>query len=173
MKEFKTAFVARPSKKINLRSDKQIYQLIANRKQFDGNIENGRAVYLKTGCYACHGGIANRTTTIFGPALSGATLRLKRSELADAIVYPSKQVVERFKASMIATVDGKTQTGFITEQTDDDVTITDIDNNITRIPREDIEEIKAQNKSLMPDTLLNGLSNNEINDLLTFLNSLK
>lgn len=173
LKEFKTAFVARPSKKINLRSDKQIYQLIANRKQFDGNIENGRAVYLKTGCYACHGGIANRTTTIFGPALSGATLRLKRSELADAIVYPSKQVVERFKASMIATVDGKTQTGFITEQTDDDVTITDIDNNITRIPREDIEEIKAQNKSLMPDTLLNGLSNNEINDLLTFLNSLK
>ena len=52
-------------------------------------------------------------------------------------------------------------TSYKYQQTDDDVTITDIDNNITRIPREDIEEIKAQNKSLMPDTLLNGLSNNE------------
>ncbi|MEC9091893.1 MAG: hypothetical protein VX438_04250, partial [Planctomycetota bacterium] len=80
---------------------------------------------------------------------------------------------ERFKASLVATIDGKTYTGFITEQTDDYVTLTDIENKITRIAREDVEQIKAQDKSLMPEKLLNGFSNSEISDLLAFLESLK
>ena len=173
LQQFKTAFVPRPEKKTSLRSDESIFALIDSAKEIQGDPNRGRAIYLKAGCYACHGGIENRATTIFGPALGGVTLRLKRKELADAIVYPSRQVVERFKASLVETVDGKTYTGFITEQTDEFVTITDIDNRITRIRKEDIEQMKTQNKSLMPEKLLNAFSDQEIHDLLSFLKSLK
>lgn len=173
LQQFKTAFVARPEKKINLRSNESLFDVISNTKEIQGDPVRGRGIYLKAGCYACHGGIENKSTTIFGPALGGVTLRLKRQELADAIVYPSKQVVERFKASLIETVDGKSYTGFITEQTDDFVTITDIENKITRIRRGDIEQMKTQNKSLMPKNLLNAFSDQEIKDLLSFLKSLQ
>jgi hypothetical protein len=40
-------------------------------------------------------------------------------ELADAMVYPSKQVADRFKAQEVRLKDGELLAGFITEQTDD------------------------------------------------------
>jgi putative heme-binding domain-containing protein len=124
-------------------------------------------------CYACHGGIEDRKTTIFGPALNGVTLRLKRIELADAIVYPSKQVVERFKASVLITTSGKQYSGFITEQSDDFVSITDIQNKITRVPRVKVDSIELQKTSLMPKRLLGTFTDEQVRDIMAFLQSLK
>ena len=142
-------------------------------EQPQGDVSKGRALYLKTGCYACHGGIVDRKITIFGPPLNGVTLRLKRTELADAIVYPSKQVVERFKASLLITTSGNQYNGFITEQTDDFVSITDLQNKITRLPKSEVESIRLQETSLMPAKLLNSLSDQQVRDLLAFLKSLR
>jgi putative heme-binding domain-containing protein len=105
--------------------------------------------------------------------LNGVTLRLKRAELADAIVYPSKQVAERFKASLLITTSDNLYNGFITEQTDDFVSITDLQNKITRLPRSEVDSIQLQETSLMPAKLLNGLSDQQVRDLLAFLKSLK
>lgn len=167
------AFVAREFAKTTQRSDEVIHKLIASLEQIQGDMNKGRALYLKTGCYACHGGIVDRKTTIFGPSLNGVTLRLKRAELADAIVYPSRQVAERFKASLLITTSGNLYNGFITEQTDDFVSITDLQNKITRLPRSEVDSIQLQETSLMPAKLLNGLSDQQVRDLLAFLKSLK
>ena len=167
------AFVAREFAKTTQRSDEVIHKLIASLEQIQGDMNKGRALYLKTGCYACHGGIVDRKTTIFGPSLNGVTLRLKRAELADAIVYPSKQVAERFKASLLITTSDNLYNGFITEQTDDFVSITDLQNKITRLPRSEVDSIQLQETSLMPAKLLNGLSDQQVRDLLAFLKSLK
>ena len=100
-------------------------------------------------------------------------MRLKRTELADAIVYPSKQVVERFKASLLITTSGNQYNGFITEQTDGFVSITDLQNKITRLPKSEVESIRLQETSLMPAKLLNSLSDQQVRDLLAFLKSLR
>ncbi|MDP7050925.1 MAG: HEAT repeat domain-containing protein [Verrucomicrobiota bacterium] len=167
------AFVARDVAKATQRSDEVIHKLISSKKHIQGNISQGRAMYLKAGCYACHGGIDDRKTTIFGPPLNGATLRLKRKELADAIVYPSKHVAERFKASMLITKNGNRYNGFITEHTEDFVSVTDLQNKITRLPRSEVDSIQLQQTSLMPMKLLNGFSDQQVGDLLAFLKSLK
>lgn len=166
-------FVARRFAKTAQRPDEEIHKLIASMEQPQGDVSKGRALYLKTGCYACHGGIVDRKITIFGPPLNGVTLRLKRTELADAIVYPSKQVVERFKASLLITTSGNHYNGFITEQTDDFVSITDLQNKITRLPKSEVESIRLQETSLMPAKLLNSLSDQQVRDLLAFLKSLR
>jgi len=101
------------------------------------------------------------------------TLRLKRGELADALVYPSKQVAERFRATQLTTKDGRTLSGFITEQSDDFVSITDLQNTVTRLPRNSVKSIDAQGASLMPARLLNMVSDDDLRDLLAFLASLK
>ncbi len=173
LRRYGEAFVARELTRTVQRPDEEIHKLIASLGQIQGDANKGRALYLKAGCYACHGGIADRKTTIFGPPLNGATLRLKREELADAIVYPSKQVVERFKASVLLTTGGKQYSGFITERTDDFVSVTDLQNKITRLPRSEVDSIQLQQTSLMPTKLLNGLSDQQVRDLLAFLQSLK
>ncbi len=167
------AFVAREFAKTDQRPDEEIHKLITSSKQIQGDVTKGRALYLKAACYACHGGITDRKTSIFGPSLNGVTLRLKPAELADAIVYPSKQVVERFKASLLITTSGNRYNGFITEQTGDFVSITDLQNKITRLPRSNVDSIQLQEVSLMPAKLLNALSDQEVGDLLAFLKSLK
>jgi len=167
------AFLVRQNTKTRLRSDDIIYDIIISKISAKGDIENGRTLYLNAGCYACHGGIADLKTTIFGPSLNGVTLRLKPEELADAIVYPSKNVPERFKASLLTTIDGDQYNGFITEQTDKFVSITDLQNKITRLKKSAVDSIKPQESSLMPPKLTNSFSDKQIMDLLAFLQSLK
>jgi len=105
---------------------------------------------------------------LFGPDLAGATRRLSRPELADAIVYPSKQVADRFKAQEVRLKDGEPLTGFITEQTGEAITLAARD-QVHRVPRSRILAITAQSASLMPEKLLNSLTDEEIRDLLAFL----
>ena len=173
LQQYKTAFVARPLAQLAQRPDEELHKLVANLQEIKGDLVKGRGLYLKAGCYACHGGIEDRKTTIFGPALNGVTLRLKRIELADAIVYPSKQVVERFKASVLITTSGKQYSGFITEQSDDFVSITDIQNKITRVPRVKVDSIELQKTSLMPKRLLGTFTDEQVRDIMAFLQSLK
>ena len=99
--------------------------------------------------------------------------RLKRAELADAIVYPSKHVVERFKASVVVTDDGKILKGFITERNADFLSVTDLQNRVTRLRQDEVESVQTQNVSLMPAKLLSRLTDEEIRDLLAFLNGLR
>ena len=170
--QFQEAFVARASA-VAPRADAEIHALIAGMEKIAGNAERGRAIYLRASCYACHGGLATQQTTIFGPSLGGVVQRLKRAELADAIVYPSKHVVERFKASVVVTDDGKILKGFITERNADFLSVTDLQNRVTRLRQDEVESVQTQNVSLMPAKLLSRLTDEEIRDLLAFLNGLR
>jgi putative heme-binding domain-containing protein len=110
-----------------------------------------------------------REGRLFGPDLSGVTRRLSRAELADSMVYPSKQVPDRFKAFEIELKDATPVTGFITEQNNEAVTLADRE-QVRRIPRSEIRAITPQSMSLMPANLINRLSSEEIRDLMAFLN---
>jgi putative heme-binding domain-containing protein len=89
-------------------------------------------------------------------------------ELAEAMVYPSKQVADRFKAQEVRLKAGELLAGFITEQTDDTVTLAARD-QVHRVPRARIQSIAPQATSLMPERLSNALTDDEVRDLLAFL----
>ena len=135
-----------------------------------GDATRGAKLYERLLCNSCHGGgvTPGQEGRLFGPDLAGATRRLSRPELADAIVYPSKQVADRFKAHELRLKDGEPLAGFITEQTDDTVTLAARD-QVYRIPRSRIQSIAPQATSLMPERLVNALTDDEIRDLLAFL----
>ena len=135
-----------------------------------GDAGGGARVYERLQCNSCHGGgvTPGQEGRLFGPDLAGVTRRLSRQEFADAIVYPSKQVADRFKAQQVQLKEGESLTGFITEQNDETVTLADRD-LVHRIPRTQIRSVTPQSTSLMPEHLLNRLSPVEIRDLLAFL----
>ena len=171
-KQFGQPFAPRvkPREQLN---DSALHALIAGMKEYSGDLARGRQVYLEASCFACHGGVDDQSSAVFGPALAGVTKRLNTTELTDALVYPSRQVPERFKAQEVLTTDDKTLNGFLTEHSEDFIAITDLQNQVTRLPRSAVKEIKPQETSLMPTKLLNRFSREDIAHLMAFLHQLK
>ncbi len=155
------------------RGDGELHSFILTDSSRGGSASRGAGVYERLQCHTCHGGAASltRESRIFGPDLAGVTRRLTRAELADALIYPSRQVADRFKAMEVTLRDGTSFTGFITEQTSETVTLADRD-QVHRIPRPQVEKIAPHSASLMPDRLLNSLTNEEIRGLLAYLEAI-
>ncbi|MCI0539164.1 MAG: c-type cytochrome, partial [Verrucomicrobiales bacterium] len=153
------------------KSDDDVHRFLLSDSFKDGNAANGAKLYEAVACNSCHGGgvTPGREGRIFGPDLAGVTRRLSRAELADAMVYPSKQVPDRFKAFEVELKDATPLTGFITEQNDEAVTLVDRE-QAHRIDRSQIRAIMPQSLSLMPANLINRLTWEDIRDLMAFLN---
>ena len=77
-------------------------------------------------------------------------------------------MADRFKAHELRLKDGEPLVGFITEQTEDTVTLAARD-QVHRILRSRIQSIAPQATSLMPERLVNVLTDDEVRDLLAFL----
>jgi putative heme-binding domain-containing protein len=155
------------------RPDPEIYNTILLTSIESGDAMRGRKIYERYLCNSCHAGgqTPGQEGRLFGPDLTGVTSRLTRAELADAMVYPSKQVADRFKAVGLTLKDGRELTGFVTERTADHVTFADA-TTVYRLRPNEIEKQAPQEKSLMPEGLLRALSDQEIAHLLKFLSTI-
>jgi putative heme-binding domain-containing protein len=152
------------------KSDEEVRRQIVGERLPRGDSGRGGRIYETLQCNTCHGGgvTPGREGGIFGPDLAGVTRRLSRIELADSLVYPSKQVPDRFKGFEVTLKIGGVLTGFVTEQNSSRVTFVERD-RVRQLARSDIESMTPQKNSLMPEKLLNRLSDQELADLLAFL----
>jgi putative heme-binding domain-containing protein len=155
------------------RPDVEIYNTLLAASLDSGDAMRGRRIYERLLCNTCHAGgqTPGQEGRLFGPDLAGVTSRLTRAELADAIVYPSKQVQDRFKAMSVSLRDGRELTGFITDRAADHVTFADA-TTVHRLTPTEIQKIAPQEKSLMPEGLLRTLNDQEIAHLLKFLSTI-
>lgn len=167
-KTFQHPFEPALRKTVEEKSDEEIHQLLLGDEVNGGDAERGKKVFEAARCASCHAG--GNSGQIFGPDLNGVVQRLNRQEIADALVYPSKQVADRYKARVVQPRGGVPLTGFITEETEEAVTLA-TQEEVRRLPRKKIQFIAAQSASLMPERLLNRLSLEEIRDLYAFLSA--
>ena len=125
----------------------------------------GRTIFKQT-CASCH--------TLFGeggkvgPELTGYE-RDNLDFLLPAIVDPSLAIREEFTAFNITTKDDESLTGFITENKPQSVTLMDPTGHAIVIAREQIQSLQASRVSLMPEGLLDALSEQQIRDLLRYI----
>ncbi len=134
------------------------------------NYERGKKTYAAARCVLCHRFAGDGGAT--GPELTQVAGRFGFKELAEAMVEPNKAVSDQYRASVVATADGKVYTGRIVSETPKAITIvTDPEDatKVAEIPRSAIEEIRPATDSLMPAELLNTLSQDEVLDLMAFL----
>ena len=148
-----------------------IYQTLLTTPLDTGKPSEGRKVYLKLQCHTCHQGVPEVTGRIFGPDLAGVTRRLTRDQLVDAILQPSKEVAERFRATEVETTQGTLYSGFVTEQSAQRLVIA-TQTQIITVPTDEVISIQPLSSSLMPEALIDQSSRQEIIDLLSFLNAL-
>src|SRR2546430_6407516 len=103
-----------------------------------------------------------------GRDLSGIATHSRETLLVD-ILDPSRQVLPDFVSYTVVTTDGETLTGLILAESTASVTVRRPNVPDVTIERNQIKELKADGKSLMPDGLEQGLTVQDMADLLSFL----
>ena len=141
-----------------------------NKVATEGNIDNGRILFVSTGCVKCHA-VPGSVGVTGGPSLMDVGRRFTLDYLVESVLLPSQKVSTFFRSSTIVTVDGKVVTGLITAETDTEVVLVLPD--ATRLPfaKDDIEERVPSSVSAMPQGLVK--SPDELKDILSFLLSIQ
>jgi putative membrane-bound dehydrogenase-like protein len=130
-----------------------------------GKAEEGKLVFKKH-CAVCHThtGEGNKV----GPDLTGMATH-PRAELIVSIMDPSRSVEGNFRVYTVSLTDGRVLNGLLASETKTSVEIIDAQAKKHLIQREDIEELKASTKSLMPDGFEKLLPPDDLVNLLEFL----
>jgi putative heme-binding domain-containing protein len=134
-----------------------------------GDAVQGRALFEKT-CATCHK--LHDLGTALGPDLTTAE-RKDRESLVRNIVDPSSVIRQEFLSYAVATTDGRILTGLLAESKADTITLVDAKNQRTVLRRSDIDELKESAVSLMPEKILNEMTDQQIRDLFAYLQSEK
>ncbi|WP_182869144.1 PVC-type heme-binding CxxCH protein [Stieleria mannarensis] len=132
----------------------------------EADLDAGRLVFAKV-CGTCHKMFGEGKSV--GPDLTGSN-RDNLSYLLENIIDPSRIVPADLRQSAVLLSDGRVINGCITRQDEHTVTIQTID-DVQRVPREEIERIHKLTQSLMPDGILQPLSEAQVRDLFAFLQS--
>ena len=106
-----------------------------------------------------------------GPRLEGLSKRFGRDDVFRAIVNPNEQVPDRYRAIFVESVDGKFYRGSVVYESVDGITLQESNGTTVRINREDIESRTKSVKSLMPEGLMDGSTDQDWADLYEFLKS--
>jgi putative membrane-bound dehydrogenase-like protein len=131
-------------------------------------LPHGRVLFQKN-CANCHVlyGVGRKV----GPDLTGSN-RKNLDYLLENIVDPSASVGADFRAWTVALDDGRVLSGVLTAQSDRTLTL-DLAQEQVTLDRATIEEMRQTPNSLMPDGLLQPLTDGDIRDLVAYLMSLE
>jgi putative heme-binding domain-containing protein len=148
-------------KKAEIDKYKKIYWLGGSSP---GDSSRGRAVFTRT-CQQCHTlfGVGGKV----GPDLTGSN-RADLDYILQNIVDPNAVIPNEYRASNLETKDGRSITAIITRQDDKSVTAVTA-NEVLVIPRDEIQSLTQSALSMMPEGLLQSLTDQEVRDLIYYL----
>ena len=123
------------------------------------------AVRFKKLCATCHRFLGEGGR--IGPDLTGSN-RGNMDYLLGNIVTPSEVVPRQFTVSTLVTKKGRQINGVVVQDTGATVQV-QTDKELITIPAAEVDERVDTGKSLMPDGLLKNLTDDEIRELIAFL----
>ncbi len=137
------------------------------------SFDRGRAAFNDAQCFACHR-LGNEGGSV-GPELTAATSKYTRRDILEALLEPSKVVSDQFQNSVIVKKDGDDVTGRITDENAERLIV--LPNMLApeltvEVRLADIARREPSKVSAMPSGLLDNLAQEEILDLLAFLESM-
>ncbi|MEM7369452.1 MAG: PVC-type heme-binding CxxCH protein [Bacteroidota bacterium] len=130
-----------------------------------GNATNGQQVFT-TLCSNCHqyGSLGKEV----GPVLTEIHRKSKESLLHE-ILDPNAGVDPKYLNHQVRTKDGNIYTGMVYRETDSEVSLRMMGGTEQTISKSNIEELSSLGISLMPEGLEGSMSQEEMADLLAFL----
>tara|TARA_R110002049_G_scaffold285698_4_gene466942 strand:+ start:55531 stop:59199 length:3669 start_codon:yes stop_codon:yes gene_type:complete len=155
---------ARPSSKDRLQQIKMWKRALDPSRIAKANLTNGHRLFQKT-CGTCHKLFGEGHS--IGPDLTGANRR-NLTYMLTSVIDPSAAVPADFQLTNVLTVDGRVISGVVTQQSEAMITMQTATESI-QISPDDIETLKVSSQSMMPDGLLEKLSETQVQDLFAWM----
>lgn len=130
-----------------------------------GNVDNGLVVFKKV-CAKCH--VHGSEGARIGPDLTGMAVHPKK-ELLTHIIDPSRSVEGNFRVYTLLTDDGRTISGLLSSESRTSVELIDAEGKKQVVQRDEIDQLRPSEKSLMPEGFEKQVTKTDIVDLLEFL----
>jgi putative heme-binding domain-containing protein len=143
-------------------------------RRLPDDVDAGRRLFYHAngpGCYKCH--TVNGRGGRVGPDLSTIGRSHSREKLFESIFEPGKEIAPQYVTWSFETTDGKVYSGMIVHENEGKTIIGDSEGKLTELKTIDIVARAAQQKSVMPDNLLEQMTLQEFRDLIAYLESLK
>lgn len=123
--------------------------------------------YQKANCQRCHkrGDSGDK----FGPDLTTLGWRRNRREIIQSILFPSHELHEEYPTVVVQLKDGRQVSGIMSSVPENRLVIQSADLKTTEFGKDDVEEIRQQNVSNMPDGAFELLSPEQIAALILWL----
>ncbi|MCA9054692.1 MAG: c-type cytochrome, partial [Planctomycetaceae bacterium] len=125
----------------------------------------GRELFRKN-CATCHTLFDEGGQT--GPKLTGYE-RDNLDFMIPSIVDPSAAIREEFTQFQVLTHDGLVLNGLLDDQTPTTITLRGANNQTTLLNRDDVETLKAVEVSLMPEGVLEKMSDGDVLNLFAYI----
>lgn len=130
-----------------------------------GNPKKGKPLYMEN-CGKCH--VLFGEGGKIGPDLT-AFKRDNQERILANVVNPSLEIREGFENYVVITTDGRVVNGFLADQDSQVVVIRGVDGQNLVFRRDEIDEMHAIPRSVMPEGALSKLSEQQIRDLFAYL----
>lgn len=132
---------------------------------------DGERIYRneQLGCLKCHaiGGSGG----LVGPDMISLGASAQPDYLLESLLNPNAKVKENYHTTVVATVDGVVVAGVQIQKSEKTITLRTAENKVVDVPVDQIEE-QSQGVSLMPEGLVDNLTDDEIASVVRFLSEL-
>jgi putative heme-binding domain-containing protein len=139
-----------------------------------GDSRRGRTLFSDSkglACMGCHR-VRGQGGDV-GPDLSDVGGKFDRPLLIEALLEPSRQIVDGYRTTTIATADGRVLSGIVRDESPEGLLVVDALGERHAIRAVEIQDRKVDDISLMPSGLASGLRPVEFTDLIAYLETLR
>lgn len=143
-------------------------ELVYDPQMHEGDPTAGVQAFEKAFCASCHT-MGRFGEGGFGPDLTTVSGRFSRQDMVEAIMYPSRTISDFWQPVRVVTTGGEEYVGTVVDEGANTMTMTLRTKNQVTVDKSNIEERGISETSPMPDHLLYNLDDDEMADLLAFL----
>ena len=143
-----------------------IKRWLSEERLMEADLAHGKQLFTKH-CASCHQLFGQGGK--IGPDITGAQ-RQNLDYMLENIVDPSAAVAKDYQMEKILTEDGRVLTGLVTRETGELLTLQTVNEQVV-VPIPELATREKSSSSIMPDGLLEPLSENQIRDLMGYLRS--
>jgi putative heme-binding domain-containing protein len=144
---------------------KQVLESYQKALTLKADAQRGRLIFEKN-CTSCHK-IGNLGVDV-APDIADSRTKTPAALLTD-ILNPNQAIDNNYLSYTVATKEGKVLTGIIATETASSITLRQPENKTEIILRQDIEEMRSNGISLMPEGLEKNISIEQMADLIAFI----
>lgn len=138
----------------------------------NGSTSRGEQLFRSVAtCSNCH--IVKGFGKNVGPDLSEIGSKLTREAMFVAVLDPSAGVSHNYESYVLQTDSGDVATGLLVSQTDEEIVLKDAQGIERKFAREEVEEFKKQEKSIMPENLHHNFDEQGLVDIVEYMLTLK